>query len=71
MPSIATATLIADLIELALNTALRYNALQGQAQREGRQVNLDDLRKLQADLNRKQAELDVAIANMPSDPGGV
>ena len=67
MSSTAVAKIVADLIALALNTALRYNALQQQAASEGRQVNLVDLRVLQGELRNNQAELDALIQAMPDE----
>lgn len=65
--AIGAATLIADLIELALNSALQYNALKRQAEAEGRTLTLLDVRKLQAELKTNQTRLDLKIAAMPED----
>lgn len=59
------ATLVADLIELALNTALRYNQIQREAAAEGREVNLDDVQKVQAENKARQEALEAQIAAMP------
>lgn len=67
MSSVATATVVADLIELALTSAMRYNALRRQAEADGRAIAMDDVLALQDELRRNQARLDAKLAAMPDD----
>lgn len=60
-------TLVADLIEGFLNSAIQYNALRRQAEAEGRRLAMSDVVKLQAELKSIQARLDEKIAAMPED----
>lgn len=63
----AAVTLLADLIQLSLEAAIRYNALRKAAEAEGRRVDMNDVRKLQLELKDNQRRLDAKIDAMPED----